>query len=200
MLVNFALGFLGVIFFLFVFWKRLKEDYSSDIIFQVAASILVGIALGQAASKLFFPDWFFWVSFIGSLIGMLLALSKFKLRFYETFEALILAGMPFISLMFFNDSIVNSSLNSFLGFVISLILIFLAYWFDLNYKNFTWYKSGKIGFAGLVTAVIFFSVRTVIAIVGITVVSFVVKFEALASGIAALISIALLVNLGRKKE
>lgn len=200
MLVNFILGFLGVILFLFVFWKRFKEDYSSDITFQVAASILVGMALGQVISKIFFPDWFFWVSFVGSLIGMLLMVVKFKLRFYETFEALILAGMPFISLMFFNDSIVNSSLNSFLAFVISLVLIFLAYWFDLNYKNFTWYKSGKIGFVGLFTAAIFFSVRTVIAIVGITVVSFVVKFEVFASGLVALVSTGLLINLGKKKE
>jgi len=200
MLVNFLLGFLGVILFLFVFWKRLKEDYSSDIIFQVAISILVGVALGQVISKLFFPDWFFWVSFLGSLIGMLLMIAKFKLRFHETFEALILAGMPFISLMFFNDSIANSSLNSFLAFVVSLVLIFLAYWFDLNYKNFTWYRSGKIGFTGLFTAAIFFSVRTVIAIIGITVVSFVVKFEAFASAVATLVSIGLLVNLGRKKE
>jgi len=199
MIVNFLLGFLGVIVFLFIFWKRLREDYSSDVIFQVATYILVGLVLGLTASKLFFPIWFFWLSFLGALMGMFLMIAKFKLRFYETFEAFILAAMPTVSIMFFKDSIIHSSLNSFLAFVASLVFIFLAYWIDLNYKNFTWYESGKIGFTGLFVAILFFLVRTVIAITGIGVVSFVGRFEAIISGALVLICIGLLFNLGKKR-
>ncbi|KKR42325.1 hypothetical protein A2434_01035 [Candidatus Woesebacteria bacterium RIFOXYC1_FULL_41_14] len=200
MLVNFLFGFLGVILFLFVFWKRLKDDYSSDIIFQVATSILVGLAVGYTASKIFFPEWNFWMSFLGYLFGMIVMVAKFKLRTYGTIEAAIMAGIPFISLMFFKDSITNYSLNSFLAFVGTLVLIFLIFWVDLNYKSFTWYKSGKIGFAGLFTSILFFAARTVIAIIGITMVSFVGKFEAIISGMTALACIGLLVNLSRRRE
>lgn len=200
MLVNFLFGFLGVILFLFIFWKRLKDDYSSELIFQIATAVLIGLALGFIASKVFFPLWFFWMSITGYLIGITFMTIKFKLRTYGTLEAAIMAGIPFISLMFFKDSITNYSLNSFLAFVGTLVLIFLIFWFDLNYKSFTWYSSGKIGFAGLFTSILFFTARTVIAIFGITMVSFVGKFEAIVSGITAMLCIGLLVNLGRKRE
>lgn len=199
MLVNFLIGFLGVMLFLFIFWERLNEDYSTDVIFQTATSILIGISLGLIASRLFLPQWFFWTSVLGSFLGTIPMIIKYKLRFYETLEALILASTPFVSLMFFKDSIVNSSLYSFLAFVVSLVLIFLSYWFDFNYKSFPWYKSGKIGFAGLSASILFFSIRTVIAILGLTMISFVGRIDALISGILVLICIGLLINLGRIK-
>lgn len=200
MLVNIVVGVLGVILFLFVFWKRLKDDYSSDIIFRVAASILLGDVLGLITSKFIFHQYFFWLSLLGAFLGMLIMIFRLKLRFFETFEALILGALPGISLMFFKDSIINSSLSSFLAFVISLILIFAAYWFDMNYKSFTWYKSGKIGFAGILTATIFFLIRTVVAIKGIPVISFVVSIEPMISGLVTIVLVGLLINLGRNKE
>jgi len=45
--------FLGIIIFLFFFWKRLKEDYSSERIFSTAFYILFGIGAG------FLAVWFF---------------------------------------------------------------------------------------------------------------------------------------------
>lgn len=187
-------------FFLYIFWKRLKEDYSSDIVFQTAGTILLAMGAGLLVSKLFLPVWFFWISLAGSFLGMGLMIVKLKLRFYEIFESFILAVMPAISLMFFKDSIINSSLNSFLAFVGSLVLIFLAYYIDLNYKSFSWYKSGKIGFTGLSIAGVFFLIRTVIAIVGLNMLSCVGKIEALISGVVTVIIVGLLINLSRKKE
>jgi len=200
MIVNFLIGILGVILFLFIFWKKLKEDYSSNIIFTTAFAILIGSSLGLTISRIFFPTWFFWFAFLGSILGMFLMITKFKFRFYETIEALILSTIPLISLMFFKDSIVNSSLNSFLAFVTSLILIFLSYWFDINYKSFSWYKSGRIGFTGISIAIIFFITRTLVAIFKVSMVSFVGQIEIVTSGLMVLVGIGLLVNLGRQKE
>jgi len=200
MIVNFLTGILGVILFLFIFWKKLKEDYSSNIIFTTAFAILIGSSLGLTISRIFFPTWFFWFAFLGSILGMFLMITKFKFRFYETIEALILSTIPLISLMFFKDSIVNSSLNSFLAFVTSLILIFLSYWFDINYKSFSWYKSGRIGFTGISIAIIFFITRTLVAIFKVSMVSFVGQIEIVTSGLMVLVGIGLLVNLGRQKE
>ncbi len=200
MIVNLLLGITGVILFLFVFWKRLKEDYSSTIIFQVASGILAGLTLGLVLSRLIAPSWFFWISFFGALLGTAVMIYRFKLRFYETLEALILASMPIVSMMFFKDSIINSSLTSFLAFVAILVLIFLSYWFDISYKNLTWYKSGKIGFAGLSTAILLFFTRFIVAIGGLTMISFVDKIDPVFSGIFTVISIVLLINLGRKEK
>ena len=200
MLLNFFIGFAGITVFLFIFWKRLKEDYSSDIIFSSGMAILLGILLGTTLARIFVPQWFFWTSLFGGILGMFLMILKYKLKFYEVLESLILAGMPVVSLIFFKDSVGTSSLSSFLAFVASLVLIFLAYWLDLNYKRFSWYKSGKIGFAGLVSAIIFFLVRTVIAIFGISMVSFVGKIDIIISGIFCLMSVGLLIRLGRIKK
>lgn len=200
MLVKLGLGFLGIILFLFIFWKKLREDYSSEIIFQTAMTSLVGLGLGLALSRLILPAWFFWFGFLGAVAGLSLMLARFKLKFFETFEGFILASIPVVTLMFFHDSISHSSLYSFLAFVACLILIFLAYWVDLNYKSFTWYKSGKIGFTGLFIASFFFLTRTVIAIIRLPVVSLVGKLEPVVSGIVALATLGLLIKLGRKQE
>lgn len=194
-----AFIFLGSLLFLFVFWKRLKEDYSSEIIFQSSLFILTGLFIGFILSKTFIPEWFFWLSFLGSLTGMALSIFKFRLRFYETSEALFLSSIPFVSLMFFVDSVTNSSLNSFLAFAGTLVLIFLAFWFDTNYKNYSWYKSGRVGFAGFAISSIFFTTRMIIAISGIGVLSFVGKLEVFASGIVAFTLLLLLFYLGRKE-
>jgi hypothetical protein len=178
-----------------VFWKRLKEDYSSEIIFQTAAAVLAGIGLGWFLAVLFLPAWFFWAAMLGAIFAMFLMRVRFKLRFYETLEALILASMPWISLIFLENSVNSSSLRSFLGFVIILIMIFLSYWLDVSYKSFRWYKSGKVGFAGLSIAFIFFLTRTVLAILGITMLSFVGKFEPVISGVMTVVSFVLLLKL-----
>lgn len=200
MILNFLIGFTGVILFLFVFWKRLKEDYSSNIIFNSGMAVLSGIFLGFFLAKIFAPQWFFWTSFLGSIIGMTLMILKYKLKFYETVEALVLAEMPLVSLIFFKDSVLKSSLNSFLAFVASLVLIFAVYWLDLNYKKFTWYKSGKIGFAGIAGGIIFFFTRTVIAIFGISMISFVGKIDLIFSAVLTIFFTILLVKLERLKE
>jgi hypothetical protein len=200
MIVNVLVAVFGILIFLFVFWKRLKDDFSSEIIFRTSAAILIGIGLGWLISYIFIPMYFFWTSTFFALLTMFLMIMKYKLRFYETLEALIMASMPWLAIIFLEDSITTSSLTSFLAFTTILVMIFLSYWFDVNYKNFTWYKSGKIGFAGLSIAFIFFLIRSVLAIMGITMLSFVVKFEFIISGVITLISLILLISLGKKKE
>jgi hypothetical protein len=80
-----------------------------------------------------------------------------------------------------------------------LVLIFVGYWLDFNYKSFVWYKSGKLGFAGISLLIILFLVRTLVAIIGIDMVSFVGRAEIIVSGITSLICIGLLINLGKVK-
>jgi len=192
---------LGILIFLFIFWKRLREDYSSEIIFKTAFDILAGILIGFLFSLKFNQIGFFWPVFIGSCLGLGLALFGLKIKFYETFEAFIISTFPWMGFIFLLDSIKHSSLSSFLAFIAILIFVFISYYLDTHYKNFTWYKSGKIGFAGIVTLSIFFIARSALAIFGIHMISFVsLRIEAVVSAAAAFICFILLFNLARIKE
>lgn len=201
LIASILVNILGTFVFLFIFWKRLKEDYSSEIIFKTAFFILVGILIGFLLSLKFISAASFWFTFVGALLGLGISILALKVRFYETFEALIISSFPWISFIFLLDSVVHSSLSSFLAFIAILIFVFISYYLDTHYKNFTWYKSGKIGFAGVVTLGLFFIVRSLLAIFTIHMLSFVgLKVEAIISAAAAFICSVLLFNLGRIKE
>lgn len=191
---------LGVFVFLFIFWKRQKEDFSSEIIFKSAFYILTGIGAGYLTSYYFLKDYWLWLAFIGGSAGMLIANWQLRTKFHEAFEAFIVSSLPWLGITFLLDSVVHSSLSSFLGFIVILIIIFVSYWLDANYKAFGWYRSGRIGFSGVVTLGILFLVRFGIAIFRISVLSFVGKFEPILSGIGILVSFAILISLGRIKE
>ncbi len=200
-IASILINFVGSLTFLFIFWKRLREDYSSEIVFKTAFNILVGILVGSLIFLKFSQIGFFWPVLVGALVGLGLSFFRFRVRFYETFEAFIIASFPWIGLTFLLDSITHSSLTSFFAFIAVLIFVFAAYYLDTHYKDFSWYKSGKIGFAGIVTLGIFFIVRSTLAIFGIHMISFVgLKIEAVVSGAAAFLCFILLLNLARIKE
>src|SRR6185369_2958946 len=154
MLGNIVVSFLGTIVFLFIFWKLLKEDYVSEIVFKLAFYILVGMLVFYLLSVRFFSEWFLWSAFVGSLLGLFFCILTLRVRFYEALEALVISFLPWIALMFLGNSVLNSSLSSFLAFVATLVIVFISYWLGDHYKEFSWYKSGKIGFAGLATLAI----------------------------------------------
>ena len=198
MLVNLSLNLLGALIFLFIFWKHLKEDYAHEIIFKSALYILLGILLASAIALKFARPWFLWLEFSGAVAGVMFSLLTLKTRFYETFESLVIATLPWVALIFLGDSVARSSLSSFLGFVTTLFLILVYYYFNAHYKKFTWYRSGKIGFAGLATAGIVFFIRAGLAVFTSGVLSFVDKYEAIVSGTLAFVCFLTLFNLGKK--
>lgn len=200
MLIGIGITLFAILIFLFIFWKRLKEDYSAEIIFKTSTYILAGTGIGWIISLRFFPAWFFWTSFIGGTIGLTTACLLLKVKFYETFEAFVVSTLPGLSLIFLNDSVIKSSLSSFSAFLAILFLIFISYYFDTHYKKFSWYTSGRIGFAGIATAGLLFLTRSVIAILKVPVLSFVGRSEVVISGVLMIASFVLLYNLGRIKK
>jgi hypothetical protein len=200
-IASIAANLLGALVFLFLFWKRLKYDYSSEMIFGAAFSVLAGMTIGLLLSLKIMPAGFFLFSFVGSLVGLGLSIFKLKMRFYETLEALVVSMLPWVSFVFLQDSVIHASLNSFIAFLGTLIFVFISYYLDLHYKNFSWYKSGKIGFTGVVILGLFFTTRVVLAIFKVGVISFVgLKLEIVVSGVIALISLLLLLNLSNVKK
>lgn len=199
-MIDLGVGFLGVLLFLFIFWKRLKEDYAAEIVFRTALNVLVGVGVGYLVSLKFFPEFFLWLEFVGALAGLGMSCYRFRVRFYESLEAMVIGFLPWISFVFLKDSVIESSLTSFIAFLVVLVFIFLSHFFDQHYRNFSWYRSGKIGFSGLALLTLIFLVRLGVAGSRMPVISFLSGYEAVASGIAAFISFILLFNLGRKKE
>ena len=199
MIANILVALVGLIVSLFIYWRRLREDYPSEIIFSSALVTYLLIFIAWATSYLFFPGWFFWLTFLGLVLGVILSVFRFRIRFYESLEGMVFSVLPWLSFIFLMDSVAQSSLISFIGFVVVLVFIFIFYYFESHYKNFAWYKSGKIGFAGLATMGVFFLVRAAIAIFFTSVLSFTGKFEVYISATLAFLSFLMIFNLGRKE-
>jgi len=98
MLINILFGILAVFIFLFLFWKRLREDYAPNMIFATGFLILIGISLGILLSRKYSNEWWFWFSFFGSLVGLMVGVLRFKLRIFEIVEATTVGLMPFFAL------------------------------------------------------------------------------------------------------
>lgn len=189
----------GLSIFLFVFWKKLREDYPPRKIFTASFYILVGIGLASFLSSKFFSTWWFWTDLAGIFLGFTLGILRFKFRFFESLEALIVGILPWLSLVFLADSIVNSSIVSLIGFIVILLVIVLYLFLDVHYKKFTWYKSGKVGFAGLTTLGVLFLIRAGIATSFPFVLSFLGSIDSIVSGMIAFTSFLLIFNLARQE-
>jgi hypothetical protein len=198
MLVNLSITLVGVLSFLFILWKRLKEDYASEIIFKTGFNMLLGVWLGHFLALSFFREWFFFSQMAGLIIGLGFSTYFFKVRFYETLEASVLGVLPWLSLFFLGHSVRDASLGSFFGFLATLAIIFAFYYLDTHYKQFVWYRSGRVGFVGLSTLAMIFVARSLVAISGAPMLSFVGKYEGIVSGSIVFICFLLIYNLGRK--
>src|SRR5260221_653025 len=204
-LISLPIGILG---FLFLFWRRLKEDYPGDQIFTfgfiVAACILVGFFSGLAIYNIrhtiFFSShglWF-WLAFLFGGIGFVTSFLKLKLRFFETLEA---TGLGFLFLYFVISlvgSIQTVDLKLLLFSLIDGSLILFFFFIDTRYKRFSWYKSGKVGFAGLMVLGSFFLARAIVALLDPSMLSFVGKFDAIISSVVSFLFFITLYNLSEQ--
>ena len=191
---------MGIVIYLFFIWRRLKEDYLAEKIFTLSLFEICGIALGYLISKRFHPVWFFWFEGFGAFLGFSLGIIKYEMKFIETFEASFIAIMPWISIFFLKDYISAHSVFSLIFSALSFSLIIIFYYLDARYKNITWYKSGRIGFAGLTIAGIFFLLRASAATLFPYVLSFVGKSEIILSGVCAFVIFLLVYNLAREEK
>ena len=198
MIMNYLVNLVGILLFLFLFWKKLKEDYSSNIVFSFSSFVLSGVLLGYLTSRYFFPHWFFWLEAFGAFLGFAIGIIKYNTRFFETYEALFISFLPWITLFYLAELIKKPSLAVA---VITLLNFGLILFFDFvstRYKNFSWYKSGRIGLAGLLTSGVFFLTRAAIATLLPSVVSFLGLSEIVLSGVCAFTVFLLIYNLSRE--
>src|SRR4029078_9991371 len=104
----------GVICFLYFFWNRLKEDYISTLTFNSAFYILLGILVFYVIGRFlllphinfagFESGFLFWFCALGSILGLLLGILRYKLRFFETLEAYGVGLMYVVLSVFIYDT------------------------------------------------------------------------------------------------
>jgi hypothetical protein len=187
LLISLPIGILG---FLFLFWRRIKEDYSSNQIFSfsfiVVGFMMIGFFIGFFlknyihSNSIFNKEgiWF-WLTFGFGAIGFEIAFIKFKLRFFETLEGVVLGFIFFIFTISLVNSINKVDVKLLLYSIILGSLMPIFFFLDRRYRSFTWYKSGKIGFAGLASLGILFLIRSLIALIYPAMLSFIGKFDAI---------------------
>ena len=174
MFTNIFFNILAAVVFLFIFWKKLKEDYIPNQIFSAAFSAILGVLLANILIFNFFPSWWFWASLIGFCAGLTISIYRFKLRFFEVLDSSVISALPWL-----------------------LIPIYL--FSDAHYRKFTWYKSGRIGFSGLTVVGLFFLTRSLVALAFDNVLSFVGKTEIYFSTTLAIVSFFAIYSLSKKE-
>ena len=185
--------------FLFIFWRKLREDYIESLVFNSAFYIILGTSLGAFLAIQLFPSSWFWFSLLGALSGLWLSIWRYKLKFFEVLEAFVPSSLITLTLFFFLDFLVRADIFS-LALVLNTAFLFCMYYFlSLNYKKFTWYRSGRIGFSGLFTSGLFFLIRTFIALLFSGMISLNGYYDAALSAFFTILSFAALFRLGRRQ-
>lgn len=192
---------LGLLVFLFFYYKRLKEDYGSQIIFSTGFIIAIVGGLFFAASQIidFLPkQYWYWFALLGATLGYLFSLLRYRLKLFESLEAFGVGLLFWQGLIFLAHSILETSVFSLGATLVIIGVLILFFFFEGVYKNLAWYRSGRVGFSGLVTLGTFFLIRSAIALSFDNVLSFVGKIDAIVSSVIALGLFLALYLLARK--
>jgi len=164
---------IGVLLYLFFFWKRLKDDYIRNQIFTTAFYGLAFLGIGYFMSLYTLWNLRFWLSLGGAVLGFALGIFRYRLKILEVFEGAVLGLLAIFALVMVGELIITKDIIYLFSFAVLLLLIILFHLLDKYYKGFAWYKSGRIGFSGLTVAGVFFLIYTVVAMTLSSVISFV---------------------------
>lgn len=191
---------IGILVFLFIFWKRLKEDYVSNMIFTTSFYTLLGALAGHLVSFYFLPEWWFWTSLLGLSLGLVVGILRYRLRTFETIDAFVPGLFFWLSMVYLKDAILNYNLSSLFAFIALLSFMVIYFVLDNHYKRFAWYRSGRIGFSGFTLLGVFFLVRSLVAATFPNVLSFVGTPDIIISAVMAFSSFLSVFNLSRSKS
>ncbi len=166
---------LGIILFLYLLWRNLRENYDDQKIITFSWLALLGFLL---FGRLFYGliHWGIWnddlvdwvlvgskpgMSYIGGYLGIILIswlfTRKEQWKFFNFMEDLV---RPFLVMsgFFMLDELFRSKFSlELVFFLVLIILMFPLFIFITNrYRSFVWYRSGKKGFVLLLLNFLFF--------------------------------------------
>lgn len=173
-ILDYSLKFLAFTVFSFVLWKKLKDDYTHDLIFSFTLISLFVAAFGVILAENFLPGFSFWIVFLLQLVCVTWFVKAGYFKFYELVDAFGVAWLSFFLSSNLSDLLTQIIKDKGirildLHFVLHVVLIgfvFLLYKTILKrYRSFSWYPSGKIGFLGFAVLALYFLFRGLVAIV-----------------------------------
>lgn len=195
-LLYISANLIGLFFYLFFYWRSLKDDYESEKIFQSASLSLWGLGLGAIAFSIFFNNlstyvfvesqMWFWGAILGFVISLFINTKKSRLRFFESLESGAVGLLLWMMPIHLAGYIAKQLVLELYAFIFILLLLIFFNIVKKNYKSFAWYKSGKSGIASFATLAIYFLVRVMISFFYKSVVlSFAGNIEVILSGVVS---------------
>ncbi len=170
------LNILGSFLYLFITWRQLKDDYEHEKILRMgflflflsyflALGVYYFIAPALITSAVFIPrGLWFWGALLGVFLASLIVLKSMKMRLIDLIESQTPALFLLAAITGLSMGLVNHT-----GlWPLSVLLFFLAFIFyfilKANYKKFSWYRSGRVGLASLLTLGAYFLLRSAFAL------------------------------------
>lgn len=196
---NFILSMVAALSFLYFFWKKLKDDYSAYQVFSVGFYSLVGLFIGFLISKFYLQSFWFWLPMVGSSLGLVYGINHFKLNFFESFEGWVIGTLSIITIENLNKLIWNFDFFNIINFLVALSLILIFFYINRRYKRYVWYRSGKVGFSGLLIAGLYFVFQASFLMIS-GIMNQVKIFEAILFGLFAIGSFLTLFILAKNKN
>ena len=172
---------LGIIVFLYLLWRDLKESYEDQKIIEFSWVALLGfLTFGRLGYGLI--NWGIWnkdmidwlsvwnkpgMSYMSGYLGVVLVgwlyTKRQQWKFLNFFEDLIKPFLTMVILMMVDEWVRSKFSWQVLIYILMIILIYmLGDWLGKRYRSFVWYKSGKKGFVLLATNFLFFLVLSVV--------------------------------------
>lgn len=169
----FALSFLGVVLFSFVLWRRLKEDYPHEQIFFLTLLFLFVGFLSLVIIDKRLGDFSFWGVFVINILAGFYFIKKLGFKFFESIDALAPSWFWFIFFFSLAGFLRDWKNIMSLSYPTAALLSLFTYHFLLaRYRRFSWYPSGKVGFAGFFSLAAYFVLQALVAIYKTLVLSF----------------------------
>ncbi len=158
-----AIAFVSYLFF---YWRRLKEDYTSNLLFASGIAMIVPPAVATLAVLVISKEsgYAFWSAVVIYAVSFFIVIKKYKIRGFESFEA---SGIGLLAILLIWSILSFLSAVNVATFLLAIlpIISYLAFVFlDGRYKRFTWYSSGRVGFAGCVGLLLYFLMRSVVVV------------------------------------
>ncbi|MBI2590772.1 MAG: hypothetical protein HYW33_02715 [Candidatus Blackburnbacteria bacterium] len=149
----------GFFVFSFISWRKLREDYDVNLIFTLNLIFLLGgMSIGLVFAR--FLSASMWGFLLGSLIIGWYAAKKMDFKIFEILDGVIL-GLVWLSLFFEAGLLVQFGWGKYftntLYLLIPILVLFCARYVLAGYRRFSWYPSGKIGFIGGASGLLYFS-------------------------------------------
>lgn len=174
---------LGIIIFVYLTWRNLKDNYEEDKIVTYSwvallAFLVIGrITFGLVNFGVWNDSWTSWfaiwnkpgMNYIGGFLGIMLVnfiFAKINNWKFVPFCEDMLPNILLFLIFLMGDEFVRSKFDLQVGaYVLFLILMmFVLGWAKKKYRSLVWYKSGKKGFGFLITAFLAFLILGILGL------------------------------------